>query len=175
MVFVSKNLDRKCKWCNNKPKRNVTKEGRFKGYYRTCGNKKCATMQYRSSVINFKKITLKSKTECVCCLCGNIFIKRHANHKMYCIECVPDNTWRGRAKKYGIGKKQWDSLLEKQCNECALCSRNPEVVDHCHKTGKVRGILCGYCNMQIVKIDTDKEWLKRSLNYLGINYVSIKI
>jgi hypothetical protein len=54
-------------------------------------------------------------------------------------------------KKYGISRAQYDTLLAKQDGKCALCRCPPKlgkklVVDHNHKTGMVRGLLCDGCN-----------------------------
>lgn len=54
--------------------------------------------------------------------------------------------------KYGITVEQRDELLESQGNCCAICkSIDPGPkgwhTDHCHKTGRVRGILCNGCNV----------------------------
>jgi hypothetical protein len=55
-------------------------------------------------------------------------------------------------KKYGITEVQYDDLLRKQHECCAVCKRHHTsfpirlAVDHDHKTGEVRGLLCKYCN-----------------------------
>ncbi len=59
-------------------------------------------------------------------------------------------------KKYGITLKQWNALLKKQKGKCAICgklqseSKSTFHVDHSHKTGKIRGVLCGYCNRRLM-------------------------
>lgn len=45
MVFVSQNKVRKCKYCENQPKINMS-SGRNKGYYKTCGSIECLRKQY---------------------------------------------------------------------------------------------------------------------------------
>lgn len=59
-------------------------------------------------------------------------------------------------RKYGITQPQWDAMFEAQGGVCALCKvpgragrHGKLVVDHCHETGKVRGLLCGPCNVAI--------------------------
>lgn len=50
-------------------------------------------------------------------------------------------------RKYGMTQDDWNSLASTQHNRCAICGRERKlVVDHCHKTGKVRGLLCASCN-----------------------------
>jgi Recombination endonuclease VII len=168
MVFVSKNLKRKCKYCDKEPKKNMS-TGRHNGWYRTCGSKECLNAQYKDNHVCALKGRFKNIEDLTCVICGNSFLRTSSNHRKYCKECVPDKSWRGRAQRYGIGKKQWDVLLKKQNNKCALCDKNPEVVDHCHKEGIVRGLLCNACNTGLKILDSCPNFLQRSLEYVGVS------
>lgn len=168
MVFVSKNLKRKCKYCDKEPKKNLT-SGRNKGYYTTCGSEECLKAQYKDHHVCVLKGKLNKPENMKCAICGDTFEKKSSNHKRYCLECVPDKSWRGRAQRYGIGKKQWDLLLQKQNHKCALCEKNPEVVDHCHKEGIVRGLLCNSCNIGLKILDSCPDFLQRALKYVGVS------
>lgn len=77
-------------------------------------------------------------------------------------------------RRYGITTEQYDKLLKDQNGLCKLCG-NPSgfknsnkrlFVDHNHKTGKVRGLLCNGCNIALGKLDLD-NWLTNALDYLG--------
>lgn len=65
-------------------------------------------------------------------------------------------------KKYGITLSDYEDKLRLQGNACALCLKSASSfkrslhVDHNHKTGKVRGLLCFYCNHQMVRRHTKK-------------------
>lgn len=170
MVFVSKNDNyfRKCKWCDNQAKKNIRPDGRNKGYYRTCGSDKCLKSQYQSRLVCAAKGNARNLPDYTCRCCENIFTPTAPPHKKYCLECAPDEKWRGRCRRYGIGKKGWLKILAKQNGLCALCDRIPEVVDHCHNSHVVRGLLCNYCNTHIARMDNDTEWLKKVLNYIGV-------
>lgn len=81
---------------------------------------------------------------------------------------------RNRSLKlnYGITNNDYEKLLVNQNGGCALCFRKPKPgkhlhVDHCHKTKKVRGLLCHQCNWYMGTIDADHSILDRILNYLG--------
>lgn len=52
---------------------------------------------------------------------------------------------------------------------CPICYRklNNPVIDHNHKTRKIRGLICNHCNMALNVIE-NKEKLKRALIYLNI-------
>lgn len=79
---------------------------------------------------------------------------------------------------YGISRVDYDSLYLRQGGVCAIC-RRPETmvdkrtgktqglsVDHNHKTGKVRGLLCGVCNTGLGKFKEDPRLLRLAADYL---------
>lgn len=74
---------------------------------------------------------------------------------------------------YGITKEQYDVMLQQQKYCCAICSVNIEtqrdktlVIDHCHTTGKIRGLLCHACNTAIGLFKDSQETLLKACNYL---------
>lgn len=82
--------------------------------------------------------------------------------------------------KYGITKDEYDNLWVSQEGKCAIChkeeaSRSPLgrtimlAVDHDHKTGKVRGLLCKSCNVGVGKFFDRIDILKFAISYLGIH------
>lgn len=72
-------------------------------------------------------------------------------------------------KEYGITIDEYELLLEKQDGGCAICGRKPGRiplhVDHNHKTGLVRGILCHQCNWYLGTIDAQPEIIDRIIKY----------
>lgn len=79
--------------------------------------------------------------------------------------------------KYGITPEEFDRLLKTQGGKCAICGDanlrdergfRPHV-DHSHRTGQVRGILCGRCNKGIGALRDDPEIVRRALFYLERN------
>lgn len=69
-------------------------------------------------------------------------------------------------RTYGITVEQYESMLAAQNGVCAICFRGPTGVrplhvDHCHRTGKVRGLLCHQCNWYLGTLDKDPETLVR--------------
>jgi hypothetical protein len=70
---------------------------------------------------------------------------------------------------YGITIKDYDELAERQNNKCAICGLNPEVylaVDHCHVSGKIRGLLCRKCNSAVGLFDNDPCRIEQAMKYL---------
>ena len=74
-------------------------------------------------------------------------------------------------RRYGLSLVAFNSMLVGQNNYCAVCkslewdSRGP-VVDHDHKTGKVRGIVCGRCNRAIGLINDSHNTARLIAEYL---------
>ena len=77
-------------------------------------------------------------------------------------------------KKFGIGVDEYNLLLESQDYGCAICGSKETgshhtkyfSVDHDHKTGKVRGLLCFHCNTGIGSLQDDPNLLSKALDYL---------
>lgn len=75
--------------------------------------------------------------------------------------------WR-LEKDYGITLELFQNLLVKQNNCCAICNCllvKPHL-DHDHKTGKIRGLLCKPCNQGIGFLKDDVAILNSAINYL---------
>jgi hypothetical protein len=88
----------------------------------------------------------------------------------------PDKVRRANLKAaYGITPEEYDALFSSQGFACAVClTQEPETktkwhLDHCHSTGKVRGILCHHCNLMLGNAKDDPERLKAAVAYLERN------
>ncbi len=75
-------------------------------------------------------------------------------------------------RKYGITLDEYRALMNRQDGKCAIC-RSPESsvkgcfhVDHCHRTGLVRGLLCSKCNQFLGLAKDSPEILGRAMSYL---------
>lgn len=71
---------------------------------------------------------------------------------------------------YGISNEERDSILENQ-GGCGVCKRHrPDsrgwVVDHCHTTGFVRGVLCHPCNLLLGQARDRVQILRQMIDYL---------
>lgn len=79
-------------------------------------------------------------------------------------------------KQYGVNMDWYRATLAKQNNVCAICAkpettqiRNKTIampVDHCHTTGKVRGLLCTQCNRALGLFGDDPAALQAAIGYL---------
>lgn len=77
-----------------------------------------------------------------------------------------------RREKYGVTAEQFEILFEAQNGKCKICDRpsvKALVVDHCHITGRVRGLLCRKCNSGIGMLCDDPVLVASALRYLRGN------
>lgn len=78
------------------------------------------------------------------------------------------NAW---LKRYGITITDYEALLHKQNGKCAICGQKSKdhtlAVDHCHRTRRVRGLLCSQCNQGLGRFKDKPELLRRAIAYLG--------
>ncbi|MBW8797723.1 MAG: endonuclease VII domain-containing protein [Streptomyces sp.] len=73
-------------------------------------------------------------------------------------------------RRYGLTEAERDELIASRGGVCCICLSAPAVhVDHCHKTGRVRGVLCFNCNSAIGLLRDDPETLNRAADYLEGN------
>lgn len=72
--------------------------------------------------------------------------------------------------KFGITIEQYELILKEQNYTCAICKKPATTkrlaVDHCHKTGQVRGLLCSHCNQGLGHFMDDLSIINNSLKYL---------
>lgn len=82
-------------------------------------------------------------------------------------------------KNYGIGIAEYEEILKSQWGRCAICGKEETMihpnhntgkpqrlaVDHCHNTGRIRGLLCSRCNIGIGKLNTP-DLLRKAAKYL---------
>lgn len=75
-----------------------------------------------------------------------------------------------RLREFGITEDDYQTMLIQQGGLCAICGgSNGErrlAVDHDHKTGKVRGLICGHCNLGIGLLQDDTSILEKAITYL---------
>lgn len=85
---------------------------------------------------------------------------------------VKNSDRKTKLKRYGLTLDQFADQLALQNNACEICrtsewgQRGP-CVDHDHKTGIVRGLLCSRCNLALGHFRDDIDCLKRAIAYLG--------
>lgn len=72
--------------------------------------------------------------------------------------------------KYQLDYNELEEMLKKQDKKCDICLKKINLktckVDHCHKKGHVRGLLCNSCNLSLGGFKDNVEVLKRAIRYL---------
>lgn len=83
-------------------------------------------------------------------------------------------------RRYGITEEEYQDILKKQKSKCAICGSGKPIpskhskdgspqrlaIDHCHKTGKVRGLLCFSCNRGLGYLKDSPKLLNKAIDYL---------
>ena len=125
----------------------------------------------------------------VCKTCGNEYEHWHYSSKFCSKKCYLKATYKNTReqqlskdfqlqKMYGISLNTYIEMLKDQQGVCAIC-KQPETqihkktnsimhlsVDHCHETGKVRGLLCKKCNMALGLLQDSLELIRNTEQYL---------
>src|SRR5258708_7130361 len=85
-----------------------------------------------------------------------------------CNQCTFKNPNRNRARFYGLEPEEHNAILARQKGCCPICENDLEKpqIDHCHKTGEVRGILCKSCNIGIGFFKDNPTVCRRAASYL---------
>jgi hypothetical protein len=80
----------------------------------------------------------------------------------------PDRRDKERARRYGLALEELRAMRTRQGHACAICRRSdrPLSVDHCHRTGMVRRLLCRNCNTGLGCFDDDPRLLRAAAAYL---------
>ena len=75
--------------------------------------------------------------------------------------------------KFNITEADYERMMSEQDGKCAICFRTEPTgrwkrlaVDHCHKTNKIRGLLCDKCNRGMGLLEDSVELLQSAVNYL---------
>jgi len=74
-------------------------------------------------------------------------------------------------KRYGLTHEKYVQMFERQDGCCKICAKEclsgmNLSVDHCHKTGKIRGLLCKKCNSALGMLNDDIALFKSAITYL---------
>jgi RNA polymerase subunit RPABC4/transcription elongation factor Spt4 len=84
--------------------------------------------------------------------------------------------WQTITRKYNLTKDDFDKLFESQGKRCPICWTSEFTqwtlnVDHCHVSGKVRGILCNKCNLGLGAFDENPDTMSRAIDYVALHAV----
>jgi Autographiviridae endonuclease VII len=126
----------------------------------------CSKCRIEKSVEDFhRSSTSKDGIQYTCKTCNKARLSTPEN-----VERRKRYAWLACLKKFGITEDQYHGMFDRQLGLCAICHK-PEndiklAVDHCHDTGKVRGLLCKRCNMGIGLLGDNPDTLISAAMYL---------
>lgn len=155
-----------------RPPRRVDPEGQ-----RTCDH--CKTLKpladYYADARRFDGLSRRCKT-CQSAAHNhwrlNNLDKAAADQKRWRVENAERSADIDRKRNYGLEPGAYKQMLAAQGGVCAICAGGPTGrgglhVDHCHDTGKVRGLLCHGCNVSIGHFKHDVDILASAIRYLS--------
>ena len=115
----------------------------------------------------------------------------HRGYSSWCKECTNNRLKQWRLKNphkekaarwdytlktvHGITSIQYRNMLKAQGKRCAICGSKKSIqygkykrfdVDHDHKTGKIRGLLCSFCNLALGLLRDSPAFLNNAARYL---------
>ena len=137
--------------------------------------KTCSTCKESKDLTSFGKLTSAKdgfNHRCKTCMraSGRASIER--NPEGYALR--KRESWLRR--NYSITVTDYDRMVTEQNNSCAICNsqemgtnRGYWCVDHCHTTGKVRGLLCSSCNKALGQLGDTVEALEKAIAYLALD------
>lgn len=148
------------------------------------GKKECADCGITKDITEFhKNKTRKDGISTLCKLCST---ERHQKYyyenREVLLAKIKEHSSKPHAIankrnsnlkiNYGITEEDYQEMLVEQNNSCAICGVNQNdlryklYVDHDHKTGEVRGLLCKHCNSAIGLFNDNKSLLLKAIDYL---------
>ena len=103
--------------------------------------------------------------------------ERHKARQEKCRKANPEkykatNRRNHLRRRFGITPEKYEEMLQWANYSCEICGvhmseeKQSLAVDHCHETGKLRGLLCKTCNSAIARLGDTYETVKRATDYL---------
>lgn len=145
--------------------------------------KKCSKCKTTKPLNDFNKAKKnKDGLNSWCRACNNAYSRewarlnkeRHlANYRNWRNNNLEQANDLDRLRSYGLPKGRYKQILEIQNGCCAICKTNTPApkktfcVDHCHKTGRVRGLLCHRCNTLLGHAKDNIQTLKNAITFLN--------
>lgn len=135
------------------------------------GKKVCPNCKEEKDVTEFYKHNRGDGYQCWCKVCMNSRVREKRTSEQYRKDDLK--------RKFGITPEQYKQILDSQNGVCSICGCEESVkhrykegtqnlsIDHCHKTGNIRGLLCSNCNNGIGRFKDNPELLIKAAEYLN--------
>ena len=134
---------------------------------------KCSTCKEDKDESCFHKAGNKKRGYQFSCISCRKKIKDKQKNSMTSEEWYLTQRQYWLKSKYGLNLEDYNNLVKEQNHKCAICDTD-EVdsfkgllfVDHCHTTGKIRGLLCHHCNTALGKFKDSESILMKAIEYV---------
>jgi hypothetical protein len=107
-----------------------------------------------------------------CKVCRNKARKLSSKAKEYTEKYKEQQKENDLKRRFNINAQQYEAMLIAQDFSCGICGTHQKdlnislAVDHCHKTGAIRGLLCRKCNLSLGGFQDSVEVLEKAIQYL---------
>jgi DNA-directed RNA polymerase subunit RPC12/RpoP len=117
----------------------------------------------------FRRNTSKIDKKIRCKKCGTKFRRKYQTEWMK--TWYKNNTEQAKALKrkytFNLSESEYQLLVQTQKGRCKICYSDGKLhIDHCHSTGRVRGLLCHKCNVMLGMAQDDEKILLEAIEYL---------
>ena len=112
----------------------------------------------------------------ICIACKSKHDRAVANLARAKLKAKDPDAWKLKTRRhslkrnYNITLEEYQEILTKQKNGCAICGKMESLrempVDHCHKTGVIRGVLCHWCNKGLGQFFDNPQILRKAADYI---------
>ncbi len=152
------------------------------------GKRRCSVCKTDKTKKEFNTYLARNgvrKPKRICKLCCDTAYKNHYRDNIETFHSRQkqqrlDPEYRKKAREYklkrvyGLTVSEYDVIFKNQNSKCAICgeelkiknNRRKFVIDHSHKTGKVRGLLCFPCNTSLAFLKENKQSFLNAIKYL---------
>ena len=132
------------------------------------GNKKrCSKCKKWLLFSQFNKDSYRNHgLSCTCKKCSNERLRKDREQDRE--KWIKYNRKSNLKMRYGLQQNEFLQISKKQKGKCLICKKKTKrlCIDHNHKTGKVRGLLCQNCNAALGMVDENVVILKDMIRYL---------
>lgn len=104
-------------------------------------------------------------------ICPNCEKRIPVPNRTCCSQCLEDKKLTRKFGTAGPYRQIYADMFERQHGRCGICKEKMTrpLLDHCHKTMVVRGLLCANCNVALGKFQDDTKVLANAIEYLTDN------
>lgn len=139
--------------------------------------KKCTKCKEAKPLEEFhKRSASKDGRQSKCKTCNNASVRKWMNDNPEKFEANwkrhsygDEALLKRKASRYGLTVEQLVDMMDKADGICEICQKPTEllVIDHCHTTMVVRGLICNKCNTALGLFGDDIEAMQRAIEYLN--------